>query len=901
MHGATAHPSPRARLAQVCAAWWPPALLLLLPMLLFRQGIGGGTPPFGGDVVVLNYPLLTLIQRQLGQGLLPLWNTYAGGGYPLIPFSALAFYPPIWLLHWLSVDDTIGLLTAFDFALGGLGAYRLSGVTGAGRPARVVGATAFLLSGALLGHLYAGHLLELGVIGWMPWVFHAAHRLVERPSLRGAVILGALGGLQILANGIGFLVFTLYPVGALLLIGLLRAARAGGTPGALRVLALPPLSVAVAGALSAVLALPFLQALGQSIRAGGLDLAGASKTSLHPAALLMALSPDALGDGPHDSYWLSDLVKDFYWHELALYVGLVPLLGSCLACLYCRRTPWVRCYGALALLGLILALGRYTPIYGLAFRTLPGLNLVRAPARWLLVSTLAAAVLAPVGVEWLLAQRQGGRALLRALRLPLLGGGLLAAALTILLQGVYILQTGRWEWQPHFAQTLWPAATRLLIFGGLLALILAIHAERLIRSSAAAWLLLAFNLLDLWVAASGSIRFQDPATVYAPTTLGALVRPGDETYRIYTADRSLPNRQGMVDGSLYDAEDFAPVTLRDYWKVTHPKEWALMQRGQVSNASARDLIFCYDPTFGHLMGIGVLTFAAPFSSLRLCRPLKGSAGLTLQSAVPTQLWLLPNGKSWNPTPFWSISYVYRNDRALPRASLLPLAAARLLPDHQAQFRAVTTEGFDGTRTLLLDPRPAEAPAGLGWLQDRWADALRPAPLPLPSLLAPGATQVLTDTSNSVQVAVNATAASYLLLDDAYYPGWGAAIDGRPAPILRADFALRAVAVPAGRHMVVFSYAPLSYLAGMAITMAAAAGVLLYLLWPRLHLPRPLQLPRPRQRRRAAAPSPSTPLPRGGEGSSAPSPPTPRPGAGEESNMAPLASPEPAEGPKTPEV
>jgi len=44
----------------------------------------------------------------------------------------------------------------------------------------------------------------------------------------------------------------------------------------------------------------------------------------------------------------------------------------------------------------------------------------------------------------------------------------------------------------------------------------------------------------------------------------------------------------------------------------------------------------------------------------------------------------------------------------------------------------------------------------------------------------------------------------------YYPGWIAEIDGKTSPILRADVLFRAVEVPAGRHRVVFRYAPFTW-------------------------------------------------------------------------------------------
>ncbi|MDB5059666.1 MAG: hypothetical protein JWO59_3138, partial [Chloroflexi bacterium] len=687
-------PSPHARSAPHIAAWWPPLLLLILPILLFRQGLGTGTPPFGGDVIVLNYPLLMLIKNQLAHGLLPLWNNFAGGGYPLVPFSGLVAYPPLWPLQVLDARDAITVLDMAHFAIAGLGAYVLASVTGASRVGRTVGAMAFMLSGFMIGHLYAGHLLELGVIAWMPWVFFAVHHLLERPGFRAALWLGLAAGLQVLANGLGFLVLTLYPVIALLLIGIIAKVRNHGLP-ALRLPVFAALGGLIAVGLSAVIVLPFVQSLNWSIRAGGLDFNGASKISLLPAALLMAFSPDAVGTGPKDSYWLDQFSQGYgYWHEFALYVGLLPLLAVAAACLYCRRGPQVRFYAWLALLGLIMALGKYTPVYGLLFH-LPGLSLVRVPARWLLVCTLSVAVLAGAGVDWLLAQRNGARALWRALRMPLLGSLLLIVVLLVGLQLEY-MQGGHLDLQPKLLDTVLPAGGRLLLFGGFLALLLSCNADRLIRPQVTAVLLLAITLLDLWSADARSTVFMDPLAFYRASTVSSLLQPDAATYRVLTInDRGMPYRQGMVNGNVYDAEDFAPVTLLPYWTVTHPDSLIKIKgRSMYSNADARDLVTCYDQRYATLLGIGEVTMGSPSVNDHLCRNAKGTPHLVLRAAVVTERWVLPNGSSWNPTWFQSIAYVYRNTAALPRAFLVPVGNATTTPSSSAQLQTVLQPAFD---------------------------------------------------------------------------------------------------------------------------------------------------------------------------------------------------------------
>jgi hypothetical protein len=61
---------------------------------------------------------------------------------------------------------------------------------------------------------------------------------------------------------------------------------------------------------------------------------------------------------------------------------------------------------------------------------------------------------------------------------------------------------------------------------------------------------------------------------------------------------------------------------------------------------------------------------------------------------------------------------------------------------------------------------------------------------------------------------------YLVVADQYYPGWRASLDGLDKPILRANYVQRAIALPAGKHKVVFSYKPESYRIGLLISSIA---------------------------------------------------------------------------------
>lgn len=94
--------------------------------------------------------------------------------------------------------------------------------------------------------------------------------------------------------------------------------------------------------------------------------------------------------------------------------------------------------------------------------------------------------------------------------------------------------------------------------------------------------------------------------------------------------------------------------------------------------------------------------------------------------------------------------------------------------------------------------------------------LLPAPSPA---TAQHASASIVRQGDRLQADVTADGTAYLVLKQAWYPGWRATIDGQRVPIYRADLALQAVAVPVGRHTVVVDYQPASVLVGAVVSVA----------------------------------------------------------------------------------
>jgi hypothetical protein len=71
----------------------------------------------------------------------------------------------------------------------------------------------------------------------------------------------------------------------------------------------------------------------------------------------------------------------------------------------------------------------------------------------------------------------------------------------------------------------------------------------------------------------------------------------------------------------------------------------------------------------------------------------------------------------------------------------------------------------------------------------------------------------------ISVDVNAPVPGYVVFSELYYKGWQASVDGLPAPVLRADIALRAVQVPAGAHELTLTYKPAAFKVGFILYIA----------------------------------------------------------------------------------
>ncbi|MBM3961010.1 MAG: YfhO family protein [Planctomycetes bacterium] len=813
------------------------------------------------EVPVWFLPELELAQRELRAGRLPTWDPHARFGAPLHAHGLVGLcYPPNWLALLAPAPARALVYVAWlNLALGGLLAFGLLRAVGLSSLGAWLGALLFELSGPMAANAFFW--MRLGAYVWLPGVLWAAHALVaaERLRVRHVAALAFAFAMPWLAGFPPFAATTT-------LLGLLYAGwralarwrqdgrRAGGGAAG-RLL----LGFALGGMLALPQVLPSLQFFPHSARPTKPAWQDLADQPFERYGLLGFVLPDAIGHpsdkaavpyGPQNVLGLLHTTRtqpdgkaalpNWNWTEYAVFVSQFGLVLALVGALAGRGRGRGFAVGAWLLCA---ALALFVPGVRALF-LMPLLENVW-PMRWLAPATLFVTWLAAIGLERL---RESGRAL--PLAGALLIGGFAAwlapataapaaahaadrAAVVQQLAAKY--QVGADAVIGH-VQAGAPAGVDRAerAFARLQA-----EGERAAWACAgvAVWLLLwallrsasartALAIVGGCVAALQLAEFGGAVTtgvvrgLPAESPVHAFLR---EQARARAADGGFTFARGGVDGEL-------PAQLPP---------------GQVMVPGARDLQF-YSHFDGRTLqplqrllgaelgklhaGKGYLTAALPHTL-----PTPTLAGQVARGEV--------RAESLTPHPFASplldlfgVRFVLSVGAPLPRVGervAIAGAPADFVVQERASalpraFAVASAQGHatdDDVIAALLQPDFAPRRAA----HTRAADLPANVPAAADAAAPPRAVAFAVDQPTRIELDVAAGAQPWLLLADAFLPGWRATVDGKAATIHRADHGFRLVQLPPTACRVVFAYrAP--GLAGGAAAAVAALAALAALAW-----------------------------------------------------------------------
>ncbi|MCI0340421.1 MAG: YfhO family protein [Planctomycetales bacterium] len=177
----------------------------------------------------------------------------------------------------------------------------------------------------------------------------------------------------------------------------------------------------------------------------------------------------------------------------------------------------------------------------------------------------------------------------------------------------------------------------------------------------------------------------------------------------------------------------------------------------------------------------------------------------LGADIGFRAWATPGGTDFVLARAGEVS-IWENLAALPRAWVVP--SAEVIRSGAEALRRMSAPDFDPRRVVFLEEpgAPGERLEG-----------------------PPGGTVSLTSRRDDrLRLVVETPGPAWLVVAEIHFPGWRARLDGQPVPIRRADYLLRAVAVPGGLHRVEMVYAPATFDLGLALAALGALATLVAL-------------------------------------------------------------------------
>jgi membrane protein YfhO len=748
------------------AAW--AAVPVAAVLLAFAPAVAGLRTLAHRDTDRLYAPARTLVVEALRQGRLPLWDPYQGTGRPLFAEGSHSVLHPVSLAAALLAPASVDALLLGYLAAAALGAFLLARALGASQPASAGAALAFALAGYPVS--MTGNVLFLAGLSSLPWLLAAA---------RTAGAGGRWGPpATALATAAAFLSGDAQVAVLGVGLGLLLALDAGGWRG----LARATVGVGAGGLLAGVQLAATSALLPLTTRALPLQDGERTQWALAPARLLEWVVPGLFRGPPRvvpagaSGAWL-----DLPFAE-SVYLGVPLLFAAGLGATRWsspgrRRTALLLAAAAGAILW--LALGHHLGARQL-LGGVPIWSRFRYPEKLMAPLGLCLAALAALGVDAFGAGRVPPRAR-RAL-----GAGALVAATALLALLAAPGATGALadrllgDAGAFYRARLVAGLPHLL--GGLAALL---AADRLLRERWRAGALALLMALAVAAAIPYAGQLGDPAAHRLETPLRL------------EADGPTPRLAHPADGLFLPEErrDLPDVTARQRARVLSP----------ATNVAHRvDAVGQYTPlpslryaALEEALGPGAPRHLRRFGVTHVAVPIPYGLPYRPAVALATEGGTLVQRDEGQRFELWTVPH--RPWAFFPERALAAPEAGRAL----RVLLEIMARGDDGAVVV-------EAPA-------------RPP-------LAPGRVLAVERGAEVVRVEAEALGPSLLVLQDAYWPGWRATIDGRAVEVLAADVLVRAVPWPAGRHRLELTYEPPELRLGLALSGAGAVLLLALAGW-----------------------------------------------------------------------
>jgi len=632
--------------------------------------------------------------------------------------------------------------------------------------AAVFSALAYGLSEEMLERLR--HVNHVHVIAWLPLIVLALDRLRGPHTLRWVAIGAFAVGSCILAGHPQPAMYVMYCAGFYALTGAVVERRTSNL-APLRSMAATAAMFAIGILLSAVKALPLIEARTLVVRSSGLTFERFVGPSL---------------TGPESFSFVLPTILHAPTTELPTYIGIATLLLALIG-ISRLRTDWRLAFWlVMSAIGVGMALGTSTPLVSLAYYV-PLYSWFRNLSRHMFLFAFGFSVLAGYGVAALQRRQvsvQAVRVAAGIVTVAMLVGALLIRAYPT----SFPLEGPHGEPGPgvlsFFSVGVW------IQFIALTTAVIAIVWMRRRPSPLASGVLMLVLVVDLLNALPYDVK-RDGIEIYAVTE--QQTQPSVHAMTIAKALEPTHARALAIGGTQID--DVVPATFARAWHIPIAGGYGAMLLDRLSrlatmspNGEVRPAVLADEDQALDVMAVKyAIVNAQQLADPERRRWLYGSErwreSMHFRTSRETD-----RGTDEDAADETDVT-VFENRRALPRAWMADTVTPLAEPD---AIRTVKTSrlpdgaSFDARRTALVDP----------------------SSIPATSMFSPGAyqAQVTRIGDGDIGLRVTSEGSGFLVLSENSYPGWRARIDGADVPIYRTDVTLQGIVVPAGTHRVDFT-------------------------------------------------------------------------------------------------
>ncbi|WP_426736144.1 YfhO family protein [Myxococcus faecalis] len=754
-----------------------------LTALYFSRVFATGEMFSARDSLYVYLPAFHYWREAVLSGRIPEWLTLDGFGQPFAGTLVVAPFHPsklLYLLFSLHHAFNANILLCFPVAL--LGVYALTRLWEVPRAGAFLAGMAYAFSGYLV--CITNNLCYLMAAATVPWALWATERHLRAPGAGRLLLAGLVLALVLLAGDVQAFCVTYGLVVLLALSSPVESRRA-------RLVSV--LGVLGVGTLLASPQLFSSAALMGTAQAGGRTLDIAQEYAVHPLRLLEPLlgayleipdeRPDVtlaivtkLAPSGYASFWVG-----------SLYLGVPVLLLAGVAAWVNRRSRRLWLWGGVWLFVVGLSLGDALPLYEALYTWVPPWRVFRYPTKLVPFLGLGVCFLAALGWKHVF-EAEGRRVFLRLAAAVGVGCLVLIVGESLGRGFTALLLVPRWPEMPGELRELLSRQFVLVSGVALVSSVLCVGGVLWTRGSAG--VLLVTQFVSGFLVGFGSYELLTPEVLSTPPPFAEhiLAQPREDArvpirvashYDVAGVTSLIPGMDARQWRSLVAAQTLMPDT---------PGLWGMESAdGTLPATSRRVRAVVWDVTPWFLE-------RAPLFSVAY-------------SVHPLVEWqALETAGKKNAVTDRSINAVLvEHPEVLPRVFL---ANARCVASYEAAMPGLADPLVRAGQVALVEC--GEGGAGL--------TSGDTSPVG-------GQVKVERYEAERLEFDVESPRDAVLIVNDAWFPGWTATVDGVETPILPANVAVRAVPVKAGRHRVTLTYRDVAARWGLGVSAMTFLGLL----------------------------------------------------------------------------